>query len=117
MNDALMSLIDWHAHPRRVIESGGKIITPGDPVDTLLLLERGTARSSDDTSCAKGEILLLCEALALSQYQTAITAIDECHLISFEQTVLRRMLVKGGEMVWPLSRSIAAEVTKRRLAS
>ena len=33
------------------------------------------------------------------------------------QQLLQKSLAKGSAMVWPLSRSIAAEITQRRLAS
>ena len=61
--------------------------------------------------------MLLCEALALTHYKTPVIAESSCEVITLPQLLLQESLAEGSATVWPLSRSIAAEITQRRLAS
>lgn len=117
MHETLTMLIDWNSHPRRIVASGALVISAGDPTDLLYLLDKGNARAGDGVSCLTGNLMMLCEALALTHYTTPVLAETECEIIILPQLQLQQSLASGGAMVWPLSRSIAAEVTQRRLAS
>lgn len=117
MNETLTMLIDWNNQPRRIVASGGHVISAGDPTDLLYLLESGQARARDGMRCQTGDLVMVCEALSLAHYTTPVLAETECQIIILPQQMLEESLASGGAMVWPLSRSIAAEVTQRRLAS
>ena len=117
MRDTLAMLIDWERHPRRIVATGAPVIMAGDPTDLLHLLDKGQARAADGILCADGDLMLLCEALALAHYMTPVIAESPCEVITLPQLLLQKSLAKGSAMVWPLSRSIAAEITQRRLAS
>jgi CRP-like cAMP-binding protein len=51
----------------------------------------------------------------LTHYATIVQAETDCEIILLPQDLLKQSLNTGGAMVWPLSRSIAADVTQRRL--
>ena len=61
-------------------------------------------------------MLGLCEVLALDHYVTRINAIDPCRLVVIHRETLESALERGGRLVLPLSRSIAADITQRRMA-
>ena len=117
MIDLLKSLIDWEAQPRRSVEAGEAIIASGEPTSLIFCLEDGRACDGDGLAYEAGDMLLVCEALALETYQTSVDATDACHLVAIRQDVLEAGLKRGGKLVWPLSRSIASDLTRRRLAS
>ena len=117
MRDILAMLIDWERHPRRIVAAGAPVIMAGDPTDLLHLLDKGQARAADGILCPDGNLMLLCEALALTHYRTPVIAESPCEVITLPQLLLQKSLADGSAMVWPLSRSIAAEITQRRLAS
>ena len=117
MRDTLAMLIDWESHPRRIVAVGTPVIMAGDPTDLLHLLDKGRARAADGIMCPDGHLMLVCEALALTHYRTPVFAESPCEVISLPQQLLQKSLAEGSAMVWPLSRSIAAEITQRRLAS
>ena len=116
MIDLLKPLLDWTSLPRQTVDAGRMIIAGGEPTSILFCLEDGTARAADGTSYAVGDMLGLCEVLALEQYMTRIDAIDSCHLVVIHRETLENALQRGGRLVLPLSRSIAADITQRRLA-
>jgi CRP-like cAMP-binding protein len=115
MHQSLSTLISWHDQPRRIVASGDTVISAGEPTDILYLLERGNARTGEGVGCVTGDLILLCEALALTHYATIVQAETDCEIILLPQDLLKQSLNTGGAMVWPLSRSIAADVTQRRL--
>ncbi|MBU75066.1 MAG: hypothetical protein CMM73_05110 [Rhodospirillaceae bacterium] len=117
MRDKLATLIDWESHPRRIVASGSSIIIAGDPTDLLHLLDKGQAKAADGVMCLVGDLMLVCEALALTHYRTPVIAESACEVITLPQRLLQKSLADGSAIVWPLSRSIAAELTQRRLAS
>lgn len=117
MRDTLATLIDWECHPRRILAAGAPVITAGDTTDLLYLLDKGKARAADGILCPHGNLMLVCEALALTHYRTPVIAESACEVITLPQQMLQKSLAKGSAMVWPLSRSIAAELTQRQLAS
>ena len=117
MHDSLAMLIDWERHPRRIVTAGAPVIMTGDPTDFLHLLDKGQARAADGILCPDGNLMLVCEALALTHYRTPVIAESLCEVISLPQQLLQKSLAEGSPMVWPLSRSIAAQITQRQLAS
>ena len=116
MIDLLKSLIDWDAQPRHLVEAGTPIIASGEPTRLIFCLEDGQARDDDGHGYDAGDLLLVCEALALDHYRTSVTALEPCRLIAIREDVLEAGLKRGGRLVWPLSRSIASDITRRRLA-
>jgi len=116
MHDIILPLIDPNGCASRTVEAGRVIIAPGEPTSLLFLLRAGEARSSDGSSFAAGDMLSLCEALALDRYQSAVDAVIACELQAIPRQDLEAAIKQGGRLAWPLSRSIAAEVTQRRLA-
>ena len=116
MHDILMRLIDWDRCPARYIDAGLPIIAPGEPTSVLFLLRSGQTRSADGSLHTAGDIISLCEALALDSYRSAVHAVSDCELRVIETAELETAIRKGGRLAWPLSRSIAAEVTQRRVA-
>ena len=116
MIDLLKSLIDWQAQPRRTVEAGSAIIASGEPTGLIFCLEEGQARDGDGLGYEAGDLLLVCEALALETYRTPVEATEACRLVAIRQDVLEDGLKRGGKLVWPLSRSIASDITRRRLA-
>ena len=115
MHQSLSTLISWHDQPRRIVATGDTVISAGEPTDILYLLERGNARTGEGVGCVTGDLILLCEALALTNYTTIVHAETDCEIILLPQDLLKQSLNTGGTMVWPLSRSIAADVIQRRL--
>ena len=119
MNYTINSLIDWASLPRREVESGHSIIAVGDPTELLFCLETGQATTDTNTLCetfTEGDYVLLCEGLALDRYATSVIASCDCSLVAVSRETLRKSLGSGGAIVWPISQSIAIEVTQRRLA-
>ena len=116
MIDLLKSLIDWDAQPRRLVEAGTPIIASGEPTRLIFCLEDGQARDDDGHDYGAGELLLVGESLALDHYRTSVAALAPCHLVAIHQDLLESGLKRGGRLVWPLSRSIASDITRRRLA-
>lgn len=116
MIDLLKPLLDWTSLPRQTVDAGRMIIAGGEPTSILFCLEDGTARAGDGTGYDVGDMLGLCEALALEQYMTRIDAIDPCRLVVIHRDTLESALQRGGRLVLPLSRSIAADITQRRMA-
>ena len=116
MIDLLKPLIDWDRLPRQEVRPGEVIIAGGEPTSILFLLETGLAEGSDGHLFEDGELLALCEALALDHYTTRVVASAPCQLVVISKMMLEAALQRGGRLVLPLSRSIAADVTQRRLA-
>ena len=116
MIDLLKPLIDWDALPRHRAAPGDVIIAGGESTSILFCLEHGEATGPRETGHVTGDILSLCEVLALDSYATRIDAISACQLVVIQQSMLEAALRHGGRLVLPLSRSIAADVTQRQLA-
>jgi len=116
MIDLLKPLIDWDMLPRHRAAPGDMIISGEESTSTLFCLENGTATGPPEYDHAAGDILSLCEALALDNYATRIDAVTTCQLVMIRRATLETALKNGGRLVLPLSRSIAADVTQRRLA-
>ena len=116
MIELLKSMIDWDAQPRRTAEAGAPIIAIGEPTTLIFCLESGTAADGDGRAYGDGDLIGLCEALALDSYRTPVTAASTCRLVAIRQETLETALKRGGKLVWPLSRSIASDITRRRLA-
>ena len=117
MIELLKSMIDWDAQPRRTAEEGAPIIASSEPTALIFCLETGTATDSDGRAYGDGDLIGLCEALALDSYSTPVTAASTCRLVAISQETLETALKRGGTLVWPLSRSIASDIARRRLAS
>ena len=117
MIDLLKSMMEWDAQPRRTVEAGAAIIASGEPTTLIFCLETGAARDGDGRTYGDGELLGVCEALAFDKYSTAVTATEDCRLVAVRQDILETALKRGGTLVWPLSRSIASDIARRRLAS
>ena len=116
MHDIPLPLIDQNNCAVRTVEAGRVIIAPGEPTSLLFRLQAGTAQSSDGSSHGAGDLLSLCEALALDTYESTVDAITACELQVIPLQHLEAAIRRGGRLAWPLSRSIAAEITQRRLA-
>lgn len=116
MHELILPLIDPADCASRKVEAGRVIIAPGEPTSLLFLLQSGEARSSDGSRPVSGDMLSLCEALALERYQSTVDAMTACDLRVIPLRHLEDAIRRGGRLAWPLSRSIAAEVTQRRLA-
>ena len=117
MLELLKSMIDWNAQPSLEAEAGASIIASGEPTALIFCLETGTATGGDGRAFGDGELVSLCEALALDSYSTPVTATSKCRLVAIRQETLEAALKRGGTLVWPLSRSIASDIARRRLAS
>ena len=117
MIELLESMIDWETQPRRTVEVGAPIIASGEPTALIFCLETGTATDADGRAYGDGDLVSLCEALALESYSTSVTASSKCRLVAIRQETLEAALKRGGTLVWPLSRSIASDIARRRLAS
>ena len=117
MIELLKSMIDWDAQPRRTAAAGVPIIASGEPTALIFCLETGTATDGDGRAYGDGDLIGLCEALALDAYSTPVTAASTCQLVAVRQETLETALKHGGRLVWPLSRSIASDIARRRLAS
>ena len=117
MIELLKSIIDWETQPRRTVEVGASIIASGEPTALIFCLETGTATGGDGRAFGDGELVSLCEALALDSYSTHVTATSNCRLVAIRQETLEAALKLGGTLVWPLSRSIASDIARRRLTS
>jgi len=116
MIDLLKPLLDWNSLPRQTVDAERTIIAGGEPTSILFCLEDGAARGADGTSYGVGDMLGLCEVLALEHYATRIDAAAPCRLVVIHRETLERALRRGGRLVLPLSRSIAADITQRRMA-
>ena len=116
MIDLLKPLIDWDVLPRHHAAPGDMIVAGDESTSVLFCLEHGTASGTAEYNHVAGDIISLCEALALDNYATRIEAITDCQLIMIRRATLETALRTGGKLVLPLSRSIAADVTQRRLA-
>ena len=116
MHDIILPLIDPASCAVRTVEAGRVIIAPGEPTSLLFLLRAGEARSSDGSHAVAGDMLSLCEALALDHYRSTVDAVTACELQVIPLPHLESAIRRGGRLAWPLSRSIAAEITQRRLA-
>ena len=116
MQDILLPLIDPGDCACRKVEAGRAIIAPGEATSLLFLLLSGEARSADGSYLCAGDMPGLCEALAFDRYQSAIDAVTDCELRVVPLQDLEAAIRQGGQLAWPLSRSIAAEVVQRRLA-
>ena len=116
MIDLLKPLLDWTSLPRQTVDAGRMIIAGGEPTSILFCLEDGTAISADGESYGVGDMLGLCEVLALDHYATRIDASAPCRLVAIHRETLEGALQRGGRLVLPLSRSIAADITQRRMA-
>mgnify|MGYP006219116213 CR=1 FL=1 len=116
MHDIILPLIDPDGCASRTVEAGRVIIAPDEPTSLLFLLRAGDARSSDGSHAVAGDMLSLCEALALDRYKSTVDAVTACELQVIPLQKLESAIRRGGRLAWPLSRSIAAEVTQRRLA-
>ena len=117
MLELLKSMIDWNAQPSFKAESGSPIIASGEPTLLIFCLETGTAIDGYGRAYSDGDLIGFCEALALESYNTPVTATSTCKLVAIGQQTLESALKRGGKLVWPLSRSIASDITRRRLAS
>ena len=117
MIDLLESMIDWDTQPRRTAEAGATIINSGEPTALIFCLETGTATDGGGGAYGEGDLIGLCEALAFDIYSTPVTATSTCRLVAIRQETLETALKRGGTLVWPLSRSIASDIARRRLAS
>ena len=117
MIELLKSMIDWDAQPRRTAEAGAPIIACGEPTSLIFCLEAGTATDKEGNAYGDGDLIGLCEALALDSYSSPVTATGTCRLVAIRQETLEAALKRGGALVWPLSRSIASDIARRRLAS
>ena len=115
MLELLKSMIDWNAQPSLEAEAGASIIASGEPTALIFCLETGAATDSDGRAYGDGDLIGLCEALALDSYSTSVTAASTCRLVAISQETLETALNRGGKLVWPLSRSIASDITRRRL--
>jgi len=115
MLELLKSMIDWNAQPSLEAEAGASIITSGEPTALIFCLETGTATDGEGRDYGDGDLIGFCEALALDRYNTPVTATSTCKLIAIRQETLETALNRGGKLVWPLSRSIASDITRRRL--
>ena len=117
MLELLKSMIDWNAQPSLEAEAGASIIASGEPTALIFCLETGTATDGDGRAYRDGNLVSLCEALALDSYSTPVNATSKCRLVAIRQETLEAALKRGGTLVWPLSRSIASDIARRRLAS
>ena len=117
MIELLKSMIDWDAQPRHTAKAGAPIITSGEPTSLIFCLEAGTATDKNGNAYGDGDLIGLCEALALDSYSTPVTAASNCRLVAISQETLEKALKRGGTLVWPLSRSIASDIARRRMAS
>ena len=117
MIELLETMFEWETQPRHTVEAGAPIIASGEPTALIFCLETGTATDGDGRAYGDGDLVSLCEALALDSYSTPVTATGTCQLVSVRQEWLEAALKRGGTLVWPLSRSIASDIARRRLAS
>ena len=117
MLELLKSMIDWNAQPSLEAEAGASIIASGEPTALIFCLETGTATDGEGRAYGDGDLISLCEALALDSYSTPVTATSKCRLVAVRQETLQAALERGSTLVWPLSRSIASDIARRRLAS
>jgi len=117
MIELLKSMIDWDAQPRRPAEAGAPVIASGEPTSLIFCLEAGTATDKGGNAYGDGDLIGLCEALAFDSYSSPVTATGTCRLVAIRQETLEAALKRGGALVWPLSRSIASDIARRRLAS
>ena len=117
MIELLKSMIEWDAQPRRMVEAGAPVIASGEPTSLIFCLEAGTATDNNGNAYGDGDLIGLCEALAFDSYSSPVTATDTCRLVAIRQETLETALKRGGALVWPLSRSIASDITRRRMAS
>jgi len=116
MIDLLTPLLDWTSLPRQTVAADGVIIAGNEPTSILFCLEDGLASGADGTRYGAGDMLGLCEVLALEHYMTRIEARERCQLVVIHRDMLEGALQRGGRLVLPLSRSIAADITQRRMA-
>ena len=117
MIELLKSIIEWEAQPRRTVEASAPIIASGEPTALIFCLETGTASDNNGKRYGDGDLIGLCEALAFDIYCTPVTAASTCRLVAVKQETLEAALKRGGKLVWPLSRSIASDIARRRLTS
>ena len=117
MLELLKSMIDWNAQPSLEAEAGAPIIASGEPTSLIFCLEAGTATDNNGNAYGDGDLIGLCEALAFDSYCSPVTAIGTCRLVAIRQETLEAALKRGGALVWPLSRSIASDIARRRMAS
>ena len=115
MIELLRPFLDWSTLPRHNIDADQVIIDGSEPTSVLFYLTAGNASGHDGINYIAGDMLGLCEVLALERYITRIQAIKRCTLIAIPREVLEAALNRGGDLVLPISRSIAADVTQRRL--
>ena len=115
MLELLKSMIDLNAQPCLKADAGASIIASGEPTTLIFCLETGTATDGEGRAYSDGDLIGFCEALALDSYNTPVTATSICKLIVIRQETLETALKRGGKLVWPLSRSIASDIKRRRL--
>ncbi len=134
MQADLLPFIDWSHHPRQIIAPQDRIINSGDPTDNLFLLEDGVALApkaslsnqqqpkniakrglADDIIYKAGTLLSLLEMLSLEAYRHDVFAYAECRVIGINRHEIKAMWDRDSQLAWPLSCSIAATITQRRL--
>ncbi|MDB3892135.1 cyclic nucleotide-binding domain-containing protein [Alphaproteobacteria bacterium] len=117
MTADLLPFIDWEGYPRRIIAAGEPIIAAGEPADQLYVLETGHAKVIDPAITYKdGSLLSLLELLSLDEYRHSVIAVGECRVITIRRDRLKALWDQDNDLAWPLSCSIAADITQTRCA-
>jgi len=110
----MISEHDWDNHPRRIITARDVIIKPDDPTDTAFYLLSGELKSSADADrIMPGATLSLIEFLACDSYMGTVTAVKKSVIIMLRRDEFRSLWQRHGKVLWPISCSLAADITKR----
>ena len=104
-----------HDIPRRITDSGDAIISPGQTADYAFFIERGKAKNTDTgRTFGPTTLLLPLELFALESYRSRIIAAAPCAVICCPRQLVQRTLAAEDQLTWPLSRSLAGDIMRRR---
>lgn len=114
MHVPMISENDWDSHPRRIIAAHEVIIKPDDSTDTAFYLLSGEMKSTaDDKILMPGATLSLIEFLAYENYVSTVSAVKKSVIIMLGRDEFRTLWQKHGKVLWPISCSLATDISKR----
>ncbi len=117
MHVDLMPLLNLADYPRRIVGAGEKIISAGEPADTLFILESGRALAAKPgTIYENGSLLSVLDMLALDAFRHDVIAAENCRIIAIPRSLIKSIWDEEDKLAWPLSCSIAASLTQSRSA-
>ena len=88
----IVMLINWERHPRRIVAAGAPVIAGDQP--TFFIFWKRARHAPQTVSCARMDLMLQCEALALTHYRTPVIAESPCEVITLPRLLLQKSLAR-----------------------